>query len=462
MNVTAGIKSACKNILFLVCLLSVSQLRADVVAVGLNQYGQTTVPSASSDAVAVQAGRDFSLAITASGTLVGWGNPADGRGVPPANLTGVVSISSGTYHSLALKSDGTVVGWGFNGSGILNIPNNLRDVLAVAAGGYHSLAVKRDGTVIGWGYSGNGRTVAPSTLTDVIAIDAGRDFSVALKSDGSVVAWGLNDTGQTNVPTGLSGVIALSAGENHTLALKSDGTVVAWGLNTSGQSTVPNGLTGVVRIAAGSQHSLALKGDGTVVSWGSNANGQRNLSGNSFRGIAAGSFHSLGLRGSGPLITSQPLSRTVIAGAAVSFQVVASGTGLSYQWQFEGVDLPGQTSAVLSIPEAARANSGVYSVRVSNSSGSTLSQNAVLIVRGLQQLYAPQVLAGGGLRLVFGDLNGEAISAPNVSRYLVEVSSNLQTWEVLNIPLQLINGHIQIDDYGAVNQPQRFYRVREK
>lgn len=277
-----------------------------------------------------------------------------------------------------------------------------------------------------------------------------------------MVSWGLNDNGQTNVPPGLNGVIALSAGENHTLALKSDGTVVAWGLNTSGQCNVPVSLTGVVRVSAGSQHSLALKSDGTVVSWGSNANGQRNLSGNSFRSIAAGSFHSLGLRGSGPLITSQPLSRTVIAGAAVTFQVAASGSGLSYQWQFEGVDLPGQTASILSIPEAGRSHAGVYTVKVSNAGGSTLSQNAVLIVRGLQQLYAPQLLAGGGLRLVFGDLNGDAISAPNVSRYVVEVSADLQTWEILNIPLQLINGHIQIDDYGAINKPQRFYRVREK
>lgn len=461
MRATAGVNTACKYLWLLACLLPVA-LHADVIGTGLNTYGQTTVPTNAVDAVAIQAGRDFSLAIKAGGTLAGWGNNSDSRALPPVSLTGVVSLSSGSYHTLALKSDGTVVAWGFNGSGILNVPTNLVDVLAVAAGGYHSLAVKRDGTVVGWGFTGNGRTVAPSTLTDVIAIDAGRDHSVALKSDGTVIAWGLNDNNQALVPTDLKGVIAISAGENHTLALKSDGTVVAWGLNTSGQCNVPGTLTGVVKVSAGSQHSLALKSDGTVVGWGSNANGQRNLSGNTFRDIAAGSFHSLGLRGAGPLITSQPISRTIISGASVSFQVAASGSGLSYQWLFNGVNLPGQTAATLVIPSAARENAGVYTVRVSNSSGSTLSGNAVLIVRGLQQLAAPQRLVGGGLRLVFGDLHGDAISAPNVSRYQVEISADCQTWVPLNIPLQLINGLIQIDDYSAVNQAQRFYRVREK
>ena len=433
----------------------------DVISVGLNQFGQAVTPAAVSNAVSVEAGRDYSFAIGTNGTVIGWGNASDGR-LSPSIASGIVSISCGTYHTLGLKSDGTVTAWGFKGNGILNVPAGLGDVLAVAAGGYHSLAVKRDGTVVGWGYAGDGRTVAPASLTDVVGIDAGRDYSVALKSDGTVVAWGLNDVGQTNVPVGLSGVIALSAGEAHTLALKNDGTVVAWGWNTNGQCNVPAGLTGVVKVSAGSQHSLALKSDGSIVSWGSNAKGQRNLSGNGYRGIAAGGFHSVALRGAGPLITSQPVSKTVIAGAAVSFAVAATGSNLSYQWQFNGADLPGQTAAILSIAEADRPHAGVYTVRVSNANGSTLSANAVLIVRGLQQLSAPQVLAGGGLRLLFGDAHGDPVSAPNVSRYGVEVSEDFQTWNRLDVPLQLVNGLIQIVDMDAANHTKRFYRVREK
>lgn len=435
---------------------------SQITATGLNDHGQTTVPSAALNGVKVVAGREFSLALMADGTVVGWGYSADGRTNAPAGLSGVVAVSAGIYHTLALKNDGTVVGWGFNGNDILSIPANLTDVLAIAAGGYHSLAVKRDGTVIGWGYPGDGRTTPPPTLTDVIAIAAGRDHSVALKSDGKVVAFGLNDNRQTNVPAGLTGVIAITAGENHTLALKADGTVVAWGLNTSGQTNVPTGLTGVVAVAAGAQHSLALKGDGTVVSWGSNANGQRNITGSNIRAIAAGGYHSLVVRGTGPLITQQPLSQTVLAGSPVTFTVGATGSGLNYQWQFEGADIADATASVLHFDDAVRANAGVYTVKVANGAGTTTSANAVLIVRGLQQLTAPQILTGGKLRLVFGDQHGDAISAPNAGRYEVQISADLQTWSLLNLPLTLVNGQLQVDDPDAQNHPQRFYRVVEK
>jgi len=443
------------------CLWPVKAM-AEITATGLNTYGQATVPLIGAEGVSVAAGREFSLVLTGAGLVVGWGYDADGRATPPSNLSGVVAVSAGSYHTLALKGDGTVAGWGFNGNDILTAPEQLTEVLAIAAGGYHSLAVKRDGTVIGWGFAGNGRTTPPPTLTDVIAIAAGRDHSVALKSDGTVVAWGLNDLGQANVPVGLSGVIAITAGDNHTLALKGDGTVVAWGQNASGQCTVPGTLSGVVAIAAGAQHSLALKADGTVTGWGSNANGQRNFSGNNIRAIAAAGYHSLAVRGAGPLISQQPVSQTVLAGAPVSFTVGATGSGLSYQWQFNGVNIPDGTSRVLNITEAVRASAGVYTVKVTNGSGTTTSANAVLIVRGLQQLLAPQVLPGGGLRLVFGDQHGDLISAPNAGRYEVQVSADLQDWAALNLPLTLTNGRLQVEDPDAQNHPQRFYRVVEK
>jgi hypothetical protein len=435
---------------------------SQITATGSNQHGQTTVPATAASAYDVAAGREFSLALVGDGRVIAWGYNSDNRATPPTDLAGVVELSAGIYHTLALKSDGRITGWGFNGNDILTVPSKLTEVLAVAAGGYHSLAVKRDGTVIGWGFAENGRTVAPSTLTDVIAIAAGRDHSVALKSDGTVVAWGLNDHGQADVPVGLSGVVAITAGDNHTVALKADGKVVAWGQNSSGQCNVPVNLTGVVGIAAGAQHTLALKADGTVASWGSNANGQRNITGNNIRAIAAAGYHSLAVRGTGPLINQQPLSQTVLAGAAVTFSVGATGSGLSYQWQFNGANIEGATSPVLSFNEAVRANAGIYTVKVSNGSGTTTSANAVLIVRGLQQLLAPQVMGNGTLRLVFGDQHGDAISAPNAARYELQVSEDLTTWTPLNLSLALVNGRLQVDDPEAGNHPQRFYRVMEK
>lgn len=285
---------------------------------------------------------------------------------------------------------------------------------------------------------------------------------MALKSDGTVVAWGLNDVGQTNVPAGLTQVIALAAGENHTLALKQDGTVVAWGQNDNGQCTVPGGLIAVTAIAAGGQHSLALRSDGTVVGWGANTSGQLNLTGSDIRAIAAGGQHSLAVHGAGPVITSAPLSQTVLAGAPITFNVTAAGTALTYQWLFNGQPLPGATNAALNMAAATRANAGLYAVQVGNATGTSQSAPAALIVRGLQQLSAPLTLADGTLRLTFGDQAGDPISTPNALRYGVEISADLLTWTPLNLPLTLLNGRLQLDDPGAQNSPRRFYRVMER
>ena len=82
-----------------------------------------------------------------------------------------------------------------------------------------------------------------------------------------------------------------------------------------------------------------------------------------------------------PAITAQPASQTVTAGANVSFNVGVTGSWpLNYQWQFGGNNLAGATSATLSLANVQVANSGNYSVIVSNSAGFTVSSNAILTV----------------------------------------------------------------------------------
>ena len=65
---------------------------------------------------AIAAGGDHNLALTAEGTVVGWGDAFQGEGIP-AGLSNVIAVSARTAHSLALKRDGTVVDWGWGGSG---------------------------------------------------------------------------------------------------------------------------------------------------------------------------------------------------------------------------------------------------------------------------------------------------------------------------------------------------------
>ncbi|WP_257461438.1 PQQ-dependent sugar dehydrogenase [Archangium lipolyticum] len=82
-----------------------------------------------------------------------------------------------------------------------------------------------------------------------------------------------------------------------------------------------------------------------------------------------------------PVLTRQPESQTGVPGQSVTFTVSASGTPpLSYQWQRDGEDLSGQTSASLTLAVALPDSGAHFRVRVSNDLGSVLSDEALLTV----------------------------------------------------------------------------------
>ena len=163
--------------------------------------------------------------------VIAWGNGSQGQtNVPPA-ATNVVAVAAGAYHSLALRSDGTVVCWG-SGAGT-NIPANITNATAIAAGMSHSLALLADNSVVAWGDNTYGQTNVPAAATNVVALAAGYYHNLALRADGTVVAWGKNTYGQCNVPTSLSNVVAITAGAEHSMALGADDSLVIWGGSTT-------------------------------------------------------------------------------------------------------------------------------------------------------------------------------------------------------------------------------------
>jgi hypothetical protein len=83
-----------------------------------------------------------------------------------------------------------------------------------------------------------------------------------------------------------------------------------------------------------------------------------------------------------PTITTQPVNQTVTAGQTAAFSVVASGTApLSYQWQKNGANIAGATSASYTTPATTTSDSGsTFRVVVSNSAGSATSNTATLTV----------------------------------------------------------------------------------
>lgn len=81
-----------------------------------------------------------------------------------------------------------------------------------------------------------------------------------------------------------------------------------------------------------------------------------------------------------PVITTQPQSQTVSAGANVTFSVTATGNVQSYQWRKNGVNITGATSSSLVLNNVQASDEGSYTVVISNGAGPTTSTAAVLTV----------------------------------------------------------------------------------
>ncbi|NOT63798.1 MAG: hypothetical protein HOP19_26585, partial [Acidobacteria bacterium] len=105
-----------------------------------------------------------------------------------------------------------------------------------------------------------------------------------------------------------------------------------------------------------------------------------------------------------PALTAQPQAATANAGSTATFSVTATGTGLSYQWRQNGVNLTnggrvsGASSATLAISATQAADAGTYSVVVNGTCGSLTSANAALTINTAPTITAalPISLTQGG------------------------------------------------------------------
>ncbi|MFK7952053.1 MAG: immunoglobulin domain-containing protein [Ekhidna sp.] len=85
-----------------------------------------------------------------------------------------------------------------------------------------------------------------------------------------------------------------------------------------------------------------------------------------------------------PIITSQPTSQDVCTEESGSFDVIASGDNLSYQWQYNGNDVEdgsqynGTKTATLTISSVATTDEGDYTCIITNSACSITTESAGL------------------------------------------------------------------------------------
>ncbi|MFM1770777.1 MAG: hypothetical protein RJA22_3306, partial [Verrucomicrobiota bacterium] len=399
--------------------------------------------SVASNFVALAGGNAHSLALKGDGTLWTMGRNNYGQlgnasttatNRPGSVASNVVSAAGGNDHSVFLKADGTLwvmgdnfygqLGNGTNGTStrINGIPINVTsEVAAVAAGYSHSAFLKGDGTLWTMGYNLNGQLgTGNSTATNrpalvasnAVAVAGGGSHTLFLKDDRTLWGFGYNFYGQlgngtttsTNRPTPIaSNVVAMAGGYYHTLFVTGDGTLWSCGYNSYGQLGTGNTAntnrptpiaSNVVAAVAAFYHSLFLKGDGSVWAMGDNFYGQvgngTTVATNRPVLLPGLSAASLGVIGSGnhslaiaALLPQLPplTNQAVAAGQAVTFAVtVTNGTGpFTYQWQFNGQDIPNATNSTFSLTAAGPADAGTYGVTVAGLAG-TASSSANLTV----------------------------------------------------------------------------------
>jgi hypothetical protein len=166
-----------------------------------------------------------------------------------------------------------------------------------------------------------------------------------------------------------------------------------------------------------------------------------------------------------PSITAQPVGQTVNAGASVALNVTAGGTApLSYQWSRNGTRILGGTQSTLSLASLMRANSGSYTVTISNPAGSVTSQPVLIRVLVPQRIQHPARQPNGQFRLMFGDHDSGPLTAANAQNFEIWGITDLRTgnWIQINAPISTAGNSLYIDDEQSIDQPQRFYRVIER
>ncbi|NKQ40801.1 MAG: hypothetical protein HF962_04440 [Sulfurovum sp.] len=177
----------------------------------------------------VSAGYRYTMAISSTGELYGWGANAHGqlgdgtktnRDMPVrvGEASNWRIISTEYRHTMAINSKGELYGWGYNGFGQLGDGNTTnhnkpahvakeKSWKSVQAGTYHTTAISGDGKMYTWGYNRYGQLGSGDSKKSNLPIliddkktwqqlSTGGYHSLAISKDGKLYGWGLNKARQ--------------------------------------------------------------------------------------------------------------------------------------------------------------------------------------------------------------------------------------------------------------------------
>ncbi|MDE6107310.1 MAG: hypothetical protein K2F83_01370, partial [Oscillospiraceae bacterium] len=298
--------------------------------------------------VKIAAGDNLRLALTESGKVWAWGtngngqlgngtsdnsdtNPVRVRGVLGGSneryqLDGVVAIAAGMYTAAALRADGTLVIWGNNANGQVGYGIGQ---ITLAGQNYNNKDVPmpvRAGATSAMTYD--------AYLRGAVGVSLSNESTMALMRDRQVYTWGDNYYGQLGIAAGdvtdralpaLAGqswwkdatdsdegeyAVTVSGGDNRMMVVTNKDNLYGAGINGTTYNALAQGLTvgnvdtftqmkkydadnngltdlyfynsdpnsvyvdNVVMAVTGDNHTMILRNDGSIYAWGNNASGQ--------------------------------------------------------------------------------------------------------------------------------------------------------------------------------------------
>ncbi|MGA2693981.1 MAG: hypothetical protein ABSF76_16580 [Opitutaceae bacterium] len=171
-----------------------------------------------------------------------------------------------------------------------------------------------------------------------------------------------------------------------------------------------------------------------------------------------------------PYVGTAPLTQTVSVGETATFTVAASSaTEMSYQWSLNGAPIAGATSASFTTEPIQLSDQGLYSVAVTNGTGTTVSAASLTATFSHDATYAFNswssstplpaatsyvAVAFDGSQFLAVGLDGTAFSSPDGVKWTASVTNGPpgKTWGELNSVANVPGGNllVAVGNGGAV------------
>ncbi len=345
-------------------------------------------------------------------------------------------------------TDSSILGTGGDWTGLASGPGALGSFPGFTSGGQYVLQYslqRLDATSLAltatWQSLANGATLTTS-VTDSAASTFNFD-GIALRPSGSAsTASGIvfNEVRVDDIPSGAPPSIttqpqdqSIFAGQNATFNVAASGSSLnyQWYFNSS--TAIPNATNSSLTIS--NAQTTDSGGYSVIVS-------------NIIGSVPSETAELTVTVPTAPSIVAQPQGQTVLPGQSVTFNVSAGGTApLGYQWYFDTNTLiANATSASLTLTNVQAAQSGTYSVVVSNFVSTAASTNAVLFVN--TNPVAPSFVTEPASQIVL--TNGTA----NFNAIVIGTTNITFQWNKNGVPISgatnatLILTGVQLTDAG--------------